>query len=349
MKLHTTDPGRAIHRSRGDDSIVKVFVKTLRGALDEHGDLQDALPESTLSQPVLLQSALSPSSLSQSVRSQFPQPQTSLAERFMATDVPSLVDDLVIQPGTFADYKRLAQFHYRGQRPGAVTSVLRMVRRGPSVVGRFLRRGAETQVVGVLVRSLPQLSCRLRDVATGNRYRLLCQRDAAVMLNREVRTISRVVIDPCWRGLGLAVKLVRAALQQPEQDCEAPLTEALAAMGRVSPFFEHAGMRRYDRPPGPAQSRLIDALRLLGLEPSALASVATVEQIVSTGDPQSAQFLLRELQRWQRGAHRTAGLVVRGMTLRELLVAARNQLLSQPVYYLHRREDRDAAAADRQS
>src|SRR5205085_372514 len=118
--------------------------------------------------------------------------------------------------------------------------------REPTVVGRWLQRPERCEVLGVLVRSLPQLCCQLRDLATGGRYRTLRRRDAAVVLNREVRTISRVVIDPRVRGLGLAVRLVRHALTHTSPAIH--FTEALAAMGRVSPFFQHAGMTRYQRP-----------------------------------------------------------------------------------------------------
>src|SRR5690606_4340339 len=133
----------------------------------------------------------------------------------------------------------------------------------PTVVGRFLRREQTREVVGVLVRSLPRLDGSLRDVATGGRYRGLRPHERAAMLNREMRVISRVVIDPRYRGLGLAVRLVRHALDH----AETPYTEALAAMGRVNPFFERAGMTRYERPHHPAHARLLYVLDEIGLTP----------------------------------------------------------------------------------
>src|SRR5262249_26003169 len=149
---------------------------------------------------------------------------------------PFITNELAIERGSLDDYRALSAFHYRGACPGAVTSVFRIVHRAPTIAGRFLRRTDESTVIGVLVRSLPALSCQMRDVATRRRYRDLSRRDAAVMLNREIRCVSRVVIDPRFRGLGLAVRLVKHALDHPEPGVT--LTEALAAMGRVSPFFE---------------------------------------------------------------------------------------------------------------
>ena len=253
-----------------------------------------------------------------------------LHTRFHSLRREQFIDGLRIEVGTMEDYKSLARFHYRGGHPGAVTAVFRIVHRTTTVVGRFLGRDGESQIVGVLVRSLPQLACRLRDLATNDRYRGLKLRDAAVMLNREVRTISRVVIDPQWRGTGLAVKLVRHALANPEPGVQ--FTEALAVMGRVSPFFEHAGMLRYDRPPRPEHARLADALTYLRLD---LWALARSEHVTTQLDPDQAAFLLRELRRWHRAAHRTPKSELEAMTVQRLIAIARDELLSQPVYYLY--------------
>jgi GNAT superfamily N-acetyltransferase len=245
-------------------------------------------------------------------------------------------EDIEIAAGTLADYHALARFHYRGARPGAVTSVLCMRRSSPSVVGRFCARAGESELIGVLVRSLPALACGMRDVATRGRYRGLSQHETAIMLNREVRTISRVVIDPRFRGLGLAVDLVRFALENPE-DRNPPLrfTEALAAMGKVSPFFERAGMIRHDRPMRAEHARLIDALRYVGLEPCALASLPGAQAHLESLHGSTLKWIDRELRRWHRAAHRTRRQSLDALSLEELLNCARSEVLSQPVYYVH--------------
>ena len=141
------------------------------------------------------------------------------------------LDWVRIEPGSIADYRALESFHYRSANPGIVTSVLRAALDQPSVVGRYLQRRCEPRVVGVLVRALPRLACRMRDDAVGQRYRALKPGEAAMLINREIRTISRVIIDPRFRGCGLAVRLVRAALAHPElHDPPLRYTEALAAM-----------------------------------------------------------------------------------------------------------------------
>ena len=59
------------------------------------------------------------------------------------------------------------------------------------------------------------------------------------LANREVRTISRVVVHPQFRGVGLASRLVRVICEQGPTRW----VEAYAVMGRVHPFFEKGGMK----------------------------------------------------------------------------------------------------------
>ncbi len=239
-------------------------------------------------------------------------------------------EELRIETGKIADYRRLAVFHYKSARCGAVTTVYRLVHNAPTVVGRYLRRQDETAVIGVLVRSLPHMACSLRDVATSGRYRGIGRNGAAVMLNRELRTISRVVVDPVWRGLGLAVRLVRHALGDPET----VFTEALAVMGRVNPFFERAGMTRYDRPPRPQFARLLDALDALQLSATDLASPGRVKNHLAQCNEDEAAWLENELRRWHRAACTRPHSQTRQVSSDELLGEARDRLMAQPVYYI---------------
>lgn len=255
----------------------------------------------------------------------------SLTKRFERLPGAALIEELRIERGARGDYQQLASFHYKSGRPGAVTAVYRMVHRAPTVVGRFVGRSDETTIVGVLVRSLPSLCCQLRDRATSDRYRGMGVLAAAAMVNREFRTISRVVILPQWRGIGLAVRLVRHALDDPET----AYTEALAAMGRVHPFLERAGMVRYDRPPRPEYARLLDALDRLDFNTGSLASLRLVLVALETKSANDRRWIDSELRRWHRAAFRTTKERIAAMSLSELLAAARDRLLIQPVYYLY--------------
>lgn len=254
----------------------------------------------------------------------------NITSRFRNLQGPSVVDELCLKTGTMDDYKRLASFHYKSGRPGAVTAVYSLVHRAPSIAGRFLQRPDQTMVVGVLLRCLPHLACQLRDQATGFRYRNLTPRASASMINHEFRTIARVIIHPQWRGLGLAVRLVKHALSEPETI----YTEALAAMGRVHPFFERSGMIRYDRPLRPEHVRLEEALYRLGIDSTDLASISLVRGKLEKVNAADQQWIESELRRWNRTAFRIPKDKIAAMNLKQLLIAARDKLLVQPVYYL---------------
>ena len=243
------------------------------------------------------------------------------------------VDRLVLGEGSLADYQALAEHHYLAKCPRTMTRILALRDPTPDVVDRYLHRRTQGQVVAVLVESFPVLSCTLRDCALERRYADLPVRQRARLLNDEMRCISRVVVDPRWRGLGLAVRLVAHALATATTH----YTESLASMGRISPFFERAGMIAYHRPPLPADARLLAALLRADLSTADLATPKdTAEKILHLPTAQR-DWLIRELTRWYRTAG-GRGISVTG-DLWDYLKAARRRLLASPVYYLHARLD----------
>lgn len=237
-----------------------------------------------------------------------------------------------IQPGTRDDYLALSHHHYRPGHPATFTRTLVIHDASPSPTDRFLRREPRPRPIAVLVESLPTLSCAARDLALGGRYAGLAVRGRAAMLNREVRCISRVIVDPRHRGRGLAGRLVRHALAT----ATTPVTEALAAMGHASPFFARAGMDRVDRPPHERDERLLAALGEAHLDSALLAMPAVMQQRIDALDPTSRHFIDRELIHWFRTG---IGRGRRGpIDPTCCLAAASTRLLSQPIYYVSIRQ-----------
>lgn len=184
-----------------------------------------------------------------------------------------------IRPGTLSDYFALAPWHYRAGRPARVARVL-------------AADGPDRAVIGVLVVAFPVLNAPWRALAWPGCYQPharpriaaplptsipltpatparpeasagLLPREAARRLNRDVRCIARVVVDPRWRGVGLGACLVRDYLRRPLT----PRTEAVAAMGGVCPLFARAGMTAWPIPPSRESLRLRAGLDDLGVEP----------------------------------------------------------------------------------
>lgn len=198
-----------------------------------------------------------------------------VAERFrsLAPGGSCPADRLRVERGTIADYDALSRHHYRAGRPATWDAVLRMVDPGAGLVA-------------VLVASRPTLNGRWRELAWPGRYRGV---GSTARLNRELRTISRVVVDPRWRGLGVARRLVRAYLDAPLT----PATEAVAVMGAVCPFFARAGMTEYRLTPTPADARLLDALADVHVEPWELLDAASARRAAAR-----SVLLRRELHVW---------------------------------------------------
>lgn len=160
-----------------------------------------------------------------------------------------------------AAYHALAHHHYRASSPATIA--LRQDG-SPAIIGAFDAGLPASPLVGVLVVSMPTLNAQWRDLAWPGRFSpAQGKRAAARALNAELRCISRVIIDPRCRGLGIGSMLVRAYLADPLTPC----TEAITALGRFCPFFERAGMMPYTLPPSARDARLLDALDAIATSP----------------------------------------------------------------------------------
>ena len=204
-----------------------------------------------------------------------------------------------------AEYDRLAHFHYRAGPPA--TRILTLA--AYDIVAR--------EPVGVLVVSMPVLNAPWRDAPWPGRFTGPDKRDNARRINRALRTISRVIIDPRWRGVGLAKSLVRAYLDAPLTE----FTEAIAAMGPCCPFFGAAGMHEFPVPPSAADARLRASLETMGIDIWRLADPAHTNAQAFT-----STTLDREIRRWAAASRRFRARA--GEPIEHLLPLAANVLLS---------------------
>lgn len=151
---------------------------------------------------------------------------------------------MLLRLGRPSDYAALERFHYRGRRPATWAGVICIeyveCAGGTPWRGHEVQRHDLGRIVGVGVLSWPTAVSRPR--------REVFHLDASDYgrqvrwANANVRTISRVIVHPQFRGLGLARILVEGLCAI----CRAPYAEARAAMASVHPLFERAGMRRHD-------------------------------------------------------------------------------------------------------
>ena len=230
--------------------------------------------------------------------------------RFLADCPPTCARDMVqIGPGSLRDYHALARFHYLAGKPATHVHV----------ISARERRGAE--IFGVLVVSMPVLNGRWRQLAWPGRYQSTDRAADARRINRELRTISRVIVDPRWRGLGLAKDLVETYLADPLT----PATEAIAAMGAISPFFKAAGMREYRLPVSVANARLRDALHARRVRPSELCDPARAHRLLQDA------LIVKELTLWANASRSTRHL----RQTEHILWPAARAMLAEPRAYAH--------------
>ncbi len=156
---------------------------------------------------------------------------------------------LHIQPGGIADYHALSPFHYRSTPLGPIAGVWAM--RDPAI---------GDQPAGVIVYTYPVPNCAGRKAA-GHFFPQTDKRQNLHWLNASVRCIGRVIIEPRYRGIGAAAKLVRQTLPL----VGTPLVESMAVMARFNAFFENAGMMRFDVPTSDRAKRLTDTLGQAGI------------------------------------------------------------------------------------
>jgi hypothetical protein len=202
---------------------------------------------------------------------------------------------------------------------------------------------AEQALVGVIVYSRAALSLAARDRATGSRYSAagLGRVATADLINRELRVISRVVLTPNWRGLGLATRLVAETLPQ----VGTPYVEALAAMGEMHPFFVRAGMTAYPPAPSAQGERLRAALEAAGLARADRRSAGSLEAAIGRLDPAARGLAEAEIQRWARSYLAAKNHRENRPGRRRMLELVARHLDSTPVYYLWRRPDPAPSAA----
>lgn len=132
----------------------------------------------------------------------------------------TLTSEMHLMKGSLKDYEQLAGFHYRDSSRIPVVHKVFLLRRGDELVGAILYRSPGMIAFGRLL-------------ALGRRILL-------PELNRDWTLISRVVVHPKYRTMGLGARLVKATLDK----CGRPYVESIAVMAKYNPFFEHAGMKK---------------------------------------------------------------------------------------------------------
>lgn len=232
----------------------------------------------------------------------------------------SVTRKLEIIPGCLDDYRALANYHYRDGRLGPFAAIFALKPTGTMA----LRLGEKA--VGVIVYTMPSPGLELRNTAMNNLFVGFDRATRLALINSNIRCIGRVVIEPRFRGLGLASRLVRETM--PKMDV--PIIEAMAVMGEVNPFFEKAGMKAFKAKMPARCVQLIEAFSLAGIEEELLIDPQEVQQRIEKLQQGEAEFIelqIRDfLQSYGKRRFISAGIERTRYVL--------SKLTSRPVYYI---------------
>jgi hypothetical protein len=232
---------------------------------------------------------------------------------------------VTLSPCEFKEYKKLSHFHYRQGSAGLISQCFGLYYPSTSLITR------EKRLIGIIVYAYPPLNSRLRNLAT-NRYFLTppTRSERAKLINRDLRTISRVIIDPQFRSLGLASAIVRETLPLIEK----PFIEASAVMGQFHPFFEKAGMIRHTAAPSPTKQKLHQAFANANIDKEALLDPSALKQKIESLPASALSTLNTQINRHYI-AHRQAVFSSKiNPDLNWLLPRLCSHLLTNPTYFL---------------
>jgi GNAT superfamily N-acetyltransferase len=232
----------------------------------------------------------------------------------------SVTKHLQIAPGCLDDYKQLAHFHYRDTRPGGFTAVY-VIRPARNLAGDLAKK-----TIGVITYRMPSPEVALRRMALCGVFAGLDTPTQVALVNKNIRCIARVIIEPRFRGLGLASRLVRETMPK----MNVPVIEAMAMMGLVNPFFERAGMTACTAKTPARCVQLLEALSLLGIEQELLIDPKKVQQKLDNLNDREAEFIefhiRRFLDSYGDSRNRLPGLERTRFIL--------SKLTFRPVYYI---------------
>lgn len=143
----------------------------------------------------------------------------------------SLLDQIYVEKGSMADWEEFHALHYKAERLG--------------IWPRVYRIGIDEQAIGCIVFTVPRMTLSGRntlmkhiapnqhgyDTTVMNKYR-------AKWLNAHTATLSRIVLDPMYRGVGVAYRAMNVAMRMTGYD----MIEFQSSMSRVNPFAQKAGI-----------------------------------------------------------------------------------------------------------
>jgi hypothetical protein len=214
----------------------------------------------------------------------------------------------------------MASYHYRDSSLGPYAAIFAI-----KAVGKLAIRLSNIPA-GVIVYTMPTAALELRNIALGGILSGLDRKSRLNFINENVRTISRVIIEPRFRSLGLASRLVKETMEK----IDVPVIEALAVMGYVNHFFEKAGMTSYEAPLPARCEQMKEAFELAGIGENELIDARQVQRKIERLGKKQAVFLERQIQSFLQSYGRRRKMPP-GLERTRYVIS---KLTDRPIYYI---------------
>ena len=232
----------------------------------------------------------------------------------------SIIKHLEIAKGGRQDYEQLSMYHYRDTKigPYAAIYILRPTGRLAVTLNK--------KAVGVIVYTMPPTALELRNAALSDLLGGLDKRTRLSVINKTIRTISRVIVEPRFRNLGCGKTLVKETLGM----LDVPIIEAMAVMGLVNPFFEKAGLTAYKAPLPARCVQMKEAFDYVGVKKNLFIDAVKVQKKIERLGRKETLFLERQMRRFMQSYGRRR-LMQAGLERTRYIL---NKLTARPVYYV---------------
>lgn len=169
-----------------------------------------------------------------------PEPEVILKTSTIACS--TIVSELQYRPGSSTDWKALKHLHYAAGNPATIHSY------------HVAHLPGDGSPAAIVVVSYPDMHSSARNLATDDRYKIGGRRDQAQKLSREVLKMSRIVVTPELRGIGVASWLIARVIEK----LQCRYIECVTAMGLYTTFLQTLGFREIPQTTSTAEAELLD-------------------------------------------------------------------------------------------
>lgn len=143
----------------------------------------------------------------------------------------SLINEIYVEAGTIADWEAFKRLHYKAEKLPAGARFWRACI-GDQVIGVFV-----LATVTTLLSGRNKLFPNLHPNSDGKDTKLI-NTDRLTRLNANCLVNSRAVIDPVYRGVGIAYRALNIIYRMTEL----PIIEFQSSMSKFNPFAGRAGV-----------------------------------------------------------------------------------------------------------